>query len=281
MDFIVIGAKKGGTTYLHHQVKILKNFYVPPFKETHFLLPTAKERLKTHFSEFVDNPHKLEDRDYVFAKNYFLSYKENNVPNFLSLFEMNDDNRSGEIDPGLLLLKKETIAELYRHNPKLKIIILLRDPTERFFSHIKMVTKDISVNTNDIIRQNLNKFGHQILHSKYSIFIPKWENEFPTENILYISSEELKNNKFETVSRITKFIDPKSSEIRRDEIIDNQNIGHTKYRLDPTLRTKLDAYFSDDVKFMNRRLAQVDNTEPSHNAEKVSQLKNNTIGEKS
>ena len=260
MDFIVIGAKKGGTTYLHHQVKILKNFYVPPFKEIHFLLPlpVAKRRLKTHFSKFVDNPHKLEDRDYVFAKNYFLSYKENNVPNFLRLFEMNDDNRSGEVDPELLLLKKETIAELYRHNPKLKIIILLRDPTERFFSHIKMVTKDISVNTNDIIRQNLNKFGHQILHSKYSIFIPKWENEFPTENILYISSEELKNNKFETVSRITKFIDPKSSEIRRDEIIDDQEIGHTKYRLDPTLRAKLGAFFSDDVKFMNRRLAQVD-----------------------
>jgi hypothetical protein len=258
MNFVVIGAKKAGTTFLYSQLRNLNSFWLPPFKETHYLLPMARSRVKVHFSDYIDSPEQLEGRDRIFATDYFFSKYPYNVANFLKLYAMSDGRMSGEIDPELFLMDKKIVAELAVSRPALKVVCLLRHPTERYFSHIKMVTNNSEDNTNDIIRKNFSKLKHQIYHSKYSMFFPYWENEFPAKNILYVSSRSLMENKLETVSKISKFIDPNSAEVKASELVENKKIGHTNFELNSTLRAELDNVFADDIEFMNQRLTVVD-----------------------
>ena len=44
--FLIIGVKKGGTTFLHNQLRLFSAINVPFIKETHFLFPMVEKRKK-------------------------------------------------------------------------------------------------------------------------------------------------------------------------------------------------------------------------------------------
>lgn len=104
-DFLGIGAQKSGTTWLYKNLIKHPQLYLPETKEIHYF-------------------------DWYFYKSinwycqYFKSAKKTQV--------------TGEINPCYSTLSEKKIKLIHKMNPKLKIILLLRNPIDRAWSQAVM-----------------------------------------------------------------------------------------------------------------------------------------------
>lgn len=123
--------------------------------------------------------------------------------------------------------------DIRRLFPNIKIILLLRNPILRTFSHYQMHTnrgceprtfsesilseieflKRIPETSIEFIKKNkfINKniLGYEdmyVLGSLYFLFIKRWLDTFPTENILILKSEDLFENPEATMNQIFHFL---------------------------------------------------------------------------
>ena len=109
--------------------------------------------------------------------------------------------------------------------PDVKLIVVLRNPVDRAFSHYQMAKKkglesrfffkaiareiDSLKELSDFYIPTPNYWKKQnpyLLYGLYFNFLQEWLNEFPREQLLIIKSEDLKNRTEETVNRIFEFL---------------------------------------------------------------------------
>lgn len=109
LDFLVIGTQKGGTTSLDAYLRLHSQIEMPKkTKELHFF-DTPRYALN-HYS------------------NYHASFSEKSVaPSILR----------GECTP-IYMYWYPSIDRIYDYNPKIKLILILRNPMERAWSHWNM-----------------------------------------------------------------------------------------------------------------------------------------------
>lgn len=102
-DFICIGAMRAGTTTLWNMLQQMPDVYLPDVKEIHFF-----------------------DRDYDKGNRYYASF-----------FEAAKNNQiCGEITPGYLYLS-ECRDRIKMTTPDARLIVVLRDPVARAWSHYR------------------------------------------------------------------------------------------------------------------------------------------------
>lgn len=118
-DFLVVGAAKSGTTSLYSYLQQHPQIFMSKNKEPCFFsFAEAKEKDEDIFNRIniVSDFHK-----------------------YLDLFKDAGDSRiAGEASTVYLYLYEETIKNIKKYHPhwkELKIIIIIRDPAERAFSH--------------------------------------------------------------------------------------------------------------------------------------------------
>ena len=124
IDFFVIGAARCGTTSLYHYLKQHPQVFLPNIKELN------------HFSQV----ESLDKEDYELPKDETLHHTKivKDFEAYSGLFQNAEKNQlKGDISPSYLW-KKETARRIYDHNPEAKIIVSLRNPIHRAFSHYLM-----------------------------------------------------------------------------------------------------------------------------------------------
>jgi hypothetical protein len=110
-NVFIVGAAKSGTTSLYHYLRQHPDVFLPLYKEPHF------------FSQVKPKP-ELE----VFLKHI------SSEPEYLKLFEKASSKIIGEASTSYLW-DKDTPQRIKQVAPDAKIIIMLRHPIERAFSH--------------------------------------------------------------------------------------------------------------------------------------------------
>lgn len=106
LDFVVVGAQKSGTTWLHECFNDHPEILVPPEKEVHFFCPAGRCRY---------------------------SSRNKGVDWYRSKFAKSGEFVAGESSTDYMFY--DGVAEaLYESNPQLKIIFLLRNPIDRAYS---------------------------------------------------------------------------------------------------------------------------------------------------
>ncbi len=193
-DFIIIGTQKGGTTSLFDYLK----------QHPQTSMSIAKE---VHYYDF--NYHKG------------LSWYKAHFP-FTS-----NKKLTGEASPFYIFhphVPKRVFADL----PKAKLILLLRDPVERAFSHYKMNVKngkeslsfeEAVEKENERIKDDVEKmekdelyFGEDyrlysyITRGFYDEQIENWFKYFPTNQLLVIKSEDFFENTEKHVKNVFNFL---------------------------------------------------------------------------
>tara|TARA_B110000208_G_C11744906_1_gene421387 strand:+ start:542 stop:1333 length:792 start_codon:yes stop_codon:yes gene_type:complete len=247
--FLVVGMKKSGTTYLHEQMRALNQIYVPPLKETHFLLNNNLDRRTFLFKDYIQKGEKFSDEnDHRFLENLFVNLPGPTVENYIKLMSSNCEI-SGECDPELILLENEKIRVLAQEN--FKIVCILRHPVDRFFSHVKMIIPDKNKNPNQIIKtilaNDVKELQHQVNHSCYQVLIHKWKSIYDSSNLLFVDDKNLRNKKKKTMEKILSFIsDEAFSRLDDDQLVDDKNVG-SKWVLDGDLREALNRFFEKDI----------------------------------
>jgi hypothetical protein len=191
IDFLIIGAQKSATTSIFKYLKEHPQIYLPDKKEIGFF---AKDAL---FNQGLD------------------WYKK-------ELFESNSVNEHNKIvgeASHQYMFSIDAAARIYEKFPKIKIIVLLRNPIDRAFSAYKMLFNNKKINLDfdsEILRcikenkskklftdfQNVN-----ILEAgKYSIILEEYFNLFPPENIFFEFSENINKNPKLVMKRLFNFL---------------------------------------------------------------------------
>lgn len=130
-DFLIVGAAKSGTTSLYHYLKQHPQIYMSENKEPWFF-------------SFADI-YKQDAHNFSVKDGIVTDFKE-----YVNLFRNAKDAQIvGEASTVYLYLHEETIKNIKKYHPnweELKIIIIIRDPSERAFSHYLNKIADWSCN---------------------------------------------------------------------------------------------------------------------------------------
>lgn len=188
VDFIICGTQKGGTTALDEYLRGHPDICMANIKEVHYF---NRER---HFSTTPD---------YSEYHSYFSPRKHHKL--------------MGEATP-LYLYWQKAPKRIFEYNPQIKLIVLLRNPIKRAYSHWNMERSRNreSFSFWDAIRdekarcQEALPFQHRIYsyvdRGFYSEQLRRLWACFPREQALVIKSEDLKTQPGEILDRICDFL---------------------------------------------------------------------------
>ena len=191
VDFFIVGAPKAGTTSLYH------------YLSEHPQVEMSSQKEPDYFSDKA-----IHEQGMYYAKN-----RVNTLDKYESLFMQKESVVYGEASVSYLFY--ENVAEdIKKYNPNAKIIIMLRNPIERAFSHYLMDYRLglISDSFENVLakkskHKNAHLFYQQYIEvSKYAKQIQRYLVFFEKDNILFIDYEDFKINVSKTVDQVYNFL---------------------------------------------------------------------------
>lgn len=232
-DFIIIGAQKSGTTALFDYLSQHPELKAATSKEVHYF-----------------------DRNYHKGRRWYLGH-----------FPLRSDKRlSGEASPYYLMhpLVPQRVKNL---SPEIKLIVLLRNPITRAFSHYQMECrakietlcfKD-ALNAEEerikgeeellIDSREYRSFNHLHFSYKtrglYARQLKRWFEHYPRENFFIESAERFFNETSDVYSEIIKFLGLEPKELKAYPA---KNVGGSAAKIDNSIEAELKAYFEEPNK---------------------------------
>ncbi|NJL42677.1 MAG: sulfotransferase domain-containing protein [Pseudanabaena sp. SU_2_4] len=214
VNFLIVGAQKGGTTALAKFLSTHPQICIAPVKEVHFF--DYEQNYQGDGSPWLGVPKPL-------------SYPKPQTPHpspqdrYHSFFPNCDSQLAvGEATP--IYMYFPWIAErIQAYNPSMKLIILLRHPVERAYSHYQMerargwewLPFPVAIRL-EALRLHLAKYNSSERSSLrthsygdrgfYSRQIQNLQRYFPKEQMLILLNEDLQNNHNQTLQRVYQFL---------------------------------------------------------------------------
>ena len=218
--FIVVGANKGGTTSIYHYLKQHKQVYLSPVKEPHFFSKDIDVNLFKR--EFAQN--KLQDIDkYVNGemKEEFHAAFIRDIEQYKKLFSKVQDQKAvGELSTSYLF-SEVAAKEIKALIPDCKIIICLRNPFERAYSHYRMNLWTGNSNEFDFYKALVEDYdykpkvwGNAHLYTEIGLYyqqVKRYLDLFGKDNVKIIFTEDMKKNAAQVVKELYEFIGVDSS----------------------------------------------------------------------
>ena len=236
-DFLIIGAKRCGTTSLFHH------------------LPEHPSIAKSHHDNigfFNDNFHLGVN----WYRSFFstISYKKKMQKKYGKFLSFDVTTRYME--------SRRTAENVKKIKPEIKIIIMLRNPIDRAYSQFNVSVRDRTENREfqDAISQEINMLEqefrdkddtklhefsnddrHYIKKSLYAMQLKPWFELFPRNNILVLSTEEFKKDDSLTYKQIFNFLNIPKFSIKGKKLMEKGNYSPMK----KDTREILSDYFKD------------------------------------
>ena len=191
VDFFIVGAPKAGTTSLYHYLNEHSEIEMSSQKEPDFFSDQSLQKQKLYY-----------DKNRI-----------DTLEKYNSLFEREDVILRGDSSVSYLFYE-DVPHKIITYNPDAKIIIMLRNPIDRAFSHYLMDYSLglISESFETIIQKqskhkNANLFYQQYIQvSEYSKQIKRYLEVFSKENIHFIDYEDFKNDSSDVVNSVFLFL---------------------------------------------------------------------------
>lgn len=175
-NFLVIGAAKSGTTWLHSCLEQHPQIYVPLVKEIHFF--SYPSRYKKGFA-------------------WYESFFE----------ECQTEKSIGEVSPSYIVHSKAA-ERIYNYNPEMRSIVVLRNPIERAYSDYCMLLRSDSVSEDiEQIFSLEDKVHPLVSRGLYYSHIVAYLKFFSLENIKISIYEDLKQNPEGFIEDIYSFLE--------------------------------------------------------------------------
>lgn len=214
--FMVIGAQKSGTSWIYQYFRGHTGINSLPVKEFHFFDECEmaqsnffKRKRDAFIKCLIFSVLRLQPRYISWGATYALTrrdFSSASMSSYASLFKGNKP--AGDITPAYAILSKETVANIHKHFPDIKIIYIMRNPVERFWGatkmhfleHKKISSQDL---TDDMIMQHFNKVD---IRNDYLHTMNTWESFYPRDNIFYGFYDELRSDPGNFIGSIENFL---------------------------------------------------------------------------
>jgi Sulfotransferase domain len=215
-DFLVIGAQRAGTTWLHRVLRQHPSLWLAPVKELHYFdkLDTVrtcldpKERRRLGFGRLwlLDS----------WAVHFWLGRRHDAW--YARLFE--DARRrgliSGEITPAYAILGEDIFRRIKSMNRDVKLIFIMRDPLERAWSAVNNALRkgqvDGAFNVEKAIARA--RSSGTAARSAYTKTIQTLEEVFQRSQLHYCFFDDLRDRPETLVTEIVSFLGATPGKVR-------------------------------------------------------------------
>jgi len=214
-NLFMVGAAKSGTTSLYKYLTQHSEIYFSPVKEPNY------------FSDDIDifkfSPI-YKKNTFLKADRYFRQQELHELPlafvrkkeHYAKLFEKSNHYKiRGEASTSYLY-SKSAAENIYNYNPEAKIIVILRNPMERAFSHYLMAVRYgyTSLNFKEAVIKDWNKenkgWGISELFIELGLYhdqLKRYFNIFPKEQILVLFFDDLKTEPQKLLDQCYHFLE--------------------------------------------------------------------------
>ena len=173
-NLFIVGAPKCGTTFLYEKLQNHPDLFFPKIKELNYF---SLEQLN--------------------KDSYYKDYKANSLDKYLRFYDTAKDQKY-LVDSSVSYFTFDDIpAKIKEFNPESKVIMLVRNPFKRCFSHYVMdqrmgyATKPLHEYLAD---EKSFHYRQYISNSKYYEQLKKYQNYFKPENIFIIELERFEDD---------------------------------------------------------------------------------------
>lgn len=215
-NLFIVGAAKAGTTSLHNYLNKHHNIFMSPIKEPHYF---SKDIRCDNFDDYYRKHSCYDIKDYLQKSPLKLKHSAYNIEkieDYLQLFrEVKEEQYIGEASVGYLYSEKAA-EEISMFNQDAKVVIVLRHPVERAFSHWLMDLKG-----NDVCRTSFldaiskdqqieNKgWGKSHLYIELGLYykqVKRYLDVFPREQVSVLFYDDFKNDQESFINKIFNFL---------------------------------------------------------------------------
>ena len=150
-DFVCVGAQKSATTWLDTVMRDQSDLYLPPIKEVHYFSQLYNRDVRGYGPQF--RAQQIADRRSAMAAKHELPENSRAIEEVLAHLEQPEiddhwyggifaraptNSVCGEICPSYMNLPVAGVRHLLDSCANVKILVLVRDPVQRCWSHIRM-----------------------------------------------------------------------------------------------------------------------------------------------
>lgn len=228
VEFLVCGTQKSGTTALHNYLSRHPELYLPAKKELHY----------------------FDDESIDWASTNHESYHKH--------FDINKSQQKkwGEVTP-IYMYWNPSAARFWKYNPKMKLIIILRNPITRAYSHWNMERTRNAEDLNflEAIKTELersrcslplqNRVYSYIDRGFYSQQLRRLYRFFPRNQIFIVKQEELDEHPRQVLSEIYDYL--KVSDYKFEDSVKMHSIPYKEPMTIEARRYLLDI-FTNEIK---------------------------------
>lgn len=219
-DFLVIGAQKAGTTWLHEHLSRHPQVWLPPVKELHYfdrsrnplILDALRQRQQRAMLRRWLGPAAADALRHpshaAWHARFFLSPRSDDW--YKRCFSPGDGQICGEITPAYARLDDDGVERAARLLPQARIIYILRHPVERMWSQAAMYFsryghKGLARASEDEIDIFLNWDLAQA-NNRYDAAISRWLRHFPQSQFHVAFYDQLRESPHSFLSGICDFL---------------------------------------------------------------------------
>jgi hypothetical protein len=259
-DFLGIGSQKGGTGWLRDQLAHHPAVWIPPIGELHYFdrrFGPRAERMRTRLaSRGGVSKRRFDERDLAFMR-HAVTYTEKTIDFawYAQLFAPKGAAMSGDITPGYSTLQDDMVAQIAQAFPGLKIVFLIRDPVERFWSQLAMRIRNSGANFDpeDWAAVNALLVSPEFaLRSFPTQTAERWRKFFGREHVFIGQFEDLQTRADWLLGQILEFLRLEPAAVKELAPDHDRKAGAWKPTMTSGIRERLAEHFSDEL----RRCAQ-------------------------
>ncbi|MBP2303048.1 sulfotransferase family protein [Azospirillum picis] len=228
LHFLGIGAQKSGTTWLYHNLKKHPAVFLTQEKELHFWNSQRNLGLEWYRAQFAAAPA---------------------------------GTVAGEITPAYGILPSETIADIRREFPELRLIYLIRNPIERAWSGALMAIPRAEMTVEEASDTwFIDHFNAQGSTSRgdYEACLRTWRRHFPAERIHIDTFDEIVANPRGVLQRCSVHlgVEPAGFDaVPDDSLATPLNVG-LRRPMRPTLHYYLERMYRPKIESLGRYLGR-------------------------
>lgn len=280
-DFICVGLPKSGTGWLFDQLKYHPDFWMPPVKELAYLnrpilelkeaerqLRNMKKQPEKHRRWDWSNREQGDDRDYQFLQEATEAIGEApDIERYMKLFRYKNGALSGDISSGYCALNRNMIKLIAERLPQTKIVLFVRDPVDRAWSHVSMWQRARKLRGDNLESPAARKFDYKVLENPVafrsllentksfmrtsfpSAVVRAWHDAAPQLSFRAFLFDDIREKPEETRGEVLSYLDadpqPQSGELAAGH---NKKANSEKLELAPAIHAQLIDMFADEIR---------------------------------
>ena len=269
-DFLVIGAQKAGTTWLHRNLQNHPQVWMPKEKELHYF--DEKIRTDASIKDKLFGKRPVDERWRRQVKRQSRGYKKSFTlrdlawdlryflmkPNdewYASLFKQGRGRVTGEVTPDYSVLGRKVVAHVHEIMPETKIIFMMRNPVERAWSQAVMSFDKADKGSAKSVSEKkfLRRFERNSLTllTDYRQALENWSSFYPEDQIFVGFLEDVYFHPEDLLRRLYGFlgIDPSfESSTAREKIH-----SRSEDKMPTSLATHLARTYYDELEQLHER----------------------------